>query len=289
MTSTPEEPDDSEAQLPDPGVACPHQAQAPAGASPAVPRADTADDGAAEDDVNTANDPPARWRWQWLLREVNRSTLASAIGAGAAIGTVAVITFEESNAGNIADGIVLFASAYLPVYLVLTIAAFAKAPDHALRAWAAREGRGSWQQRYVFGTAPGPGVGIGVGTIALVVAVLWLPQTINSGSALPGGARIVMALVVLASAWATVVVSFAVAYHADNLFEDKRGLSFPGQSDPAWMDYVYFALGVSATAGTTDTSVTSTAMRRTVAVHTVLAFVFNTVILAGVVGFLVSL
>lgn len=117
---------------------------------------------------------------------------------------------------------------------------------------------------------------------ALVVAVVWYPGHV--GSALSSAARGGTALVLVVVAWISVVVAFAVAFHADDLVEDGQALEFPGGQEPVWGDYVYFALSVMTTFGTTDVTVLSREMRRTVAANAVIAFVFNTITVASVVS-----
>ncbi|MEU3399560.1 DUF1345 domain-containing protein [Streptomyces filamentosus] len=168
-------------------------------------------------------------------------------------------------------------------YLVVTLTAFSTADPADIRAWAGRrEERGTVLQRYLLGSAPGPGVSLFVATAALLVAVVWRPG--HLGSQLPGGVRVAAALVLVATAWVCVLTAFAVSFHADNLVEDERALDFPGDDPPLWADYVYFALSVMTTFGTTDVDVTSREMRRTVAANAAIAFVFNTVTVASLVG-----
>ncbi len=116
---------------------------------------------------------------------------------------------------------------------------------------------------------------------ALVVSAVWRPGYL--GSAFPATVRVLMALG-LVVAWICVLVAFAVAFHADNLVEDEAALDFPGGETAAWADCVYFALSVMTTFGTTDVTVMSREMRRTVAANATIAFVFNTVIVAGMVA-----
>ena len=52
-------------------------------------------------------------------------------------------------------------------------------------------------------------------------------------------------------------------------------------------DYLYLAISCSATFGTTDTDIMTTAMRRTVSVHGIIAFFLNTVIIAVLLSLLV--
>ncbi|MFB7755758.1 DUF1345 domain-containing protein [Streptomyces sp. NPDC056121] len=172
--------------------------------------------------------------------------------------------------------------AYLASYLTVTLIAFASASPEQIRAWALRTVRGTVIQRYVLGTAPGPGVSIFIAVAALVVAVVWRPGHLCSALSL--GPRVIVALALVVDAWICVLASFAVAFHADNLVETEPGLDFPGNDTAAWADYVYFALSVMTTFGTTDVTVTSREMRRTVAANAVIAFVFNTVTVASLVA-----
>lgn len=184
------------------------------------------------------------------------------------------------------DAGVLVMLAYLVCYLAVTLAAFMTAAPAEIHDWARRENRGTPLQRYVFGTAPGPGVSIFVSAAALAVAMVWLPG--RGGGSLPDGVRVSVAVALVAVAWVCVLVSFAVAFQADNLVEGERALEFPGDDAAEWADYVYFAVSVMVTFGTTDVNVTSREMRRTVAANAVMAFVFNTVTLATVVSTLTS-
>jgi uncharacterized membrane protein len=57
-------------------------------------------------------------------------------------------------------------------------------------------------------------------------------------------------------------------------------LDFPGERDPDYVDFLYFAYTIGCTSQTSDVAVTTRAMRGLVLVHSILAFVFNTSILA---------
>mgnify|MGYP000055871204 CR=1 FL=1 len=181
-----------------------------------------------------------------------------------------------------ADGGVMVLLAYLVSYLVITLKVFSQAPDAEAREWAARDARGTIWQRYILGTAPGPGVSLFIATAALAVAVVWMPG--HGGTSLPAGARVGIAVALVIVAWVCVMISFAVAFHADDLVEDGKALDFPGSRGTKWADYIYFAMSVMTTFGTTDVNVTSPEMRRTVTGNAVIAFIFNTVTVAAVVS-----
>lgn len=212
------------------------------------------------------------------LSERRRSLTATL----AAVATLAVMLLVPvADALSPLDHLVVLLLGYLLVYLVVTLVSFGSALDAAIRRWATREDRGTVLQRYVLGTAPGPGVSIIISIFALVTAVVWMPGT---GTDISSGPRVVLSIAVVAVAWACVVVAFAVCFRADNLVEDEKALDFPGRTGPGWSDHIYFGLSVMTTFGATDVSVTSPEMRKTVTVNAVIAFLFNTVIVAAVVS-----
>jgi len=215
------------------------------------------------------------------LSERRRAAVSTLAAVGAALVLTLVLELTEGVVSG-ADVGVLVLFVYLATYLTATLIAFSTASPARVRAWAHRSGRGTPLQRYVLGTAPGPGASIFVAAAALLVAVVWRPG--HLGSDFPAPLRVTVALALVVEAWVCVLVSFAVTFHADNLVEDERALEFPGEVSGTWSDYVYFAVSVMTTFGTTDVNVTSPLMRRTVSFNAVIAFVFNTVTVASLVG-----
>jgi uncharacterized membrane protein len=67
------------------------------------------------------------------------------------------------------------------------------------------------------------------------------------------------------------------------------GLDFPGREQPDALSFLYFSFVVAMTAQVSDVTVTSNRMRRLVLLHGILAFFFNTVILAIAVNVVVAL
>ncbi|MET0325629.1 MAG: DUF1345 domain-containing protein [Ilumatobacteraceae bacterium] len=90
---------------------------------------------------------------------------------------------------------------------------------------------------------------------------------------------------ILLSCWGLSVTSYALHYAQHDL--DHPGLEFPGERTHAFDDYVYFALGVATTFGTTDVTVTTPRMRHIVNLNVVLAFVYNSVVVALLVSILI--
>lgn len=98
-------------------------------------------------------------------------------------------------------------------------------------------------------------------------------------------------------AWFFVSVVFALHYaHAyycgadttgDGLPDgDAGGLAFPGTPQPHFSDFCYFSLTAGMTFQASDVSVTSTALRKVVAIQTVLAFFYNIGVLALTINML---
>jgi len=109
-----------------------------------------------------------------------------------------------------------------------------------------------------------------------------------------GGHLIVHLLLTLAtviSSWTLLqtVFSFryAHAFYGDSDEPGARhagGLIFPGNRPPDYFDFAYFSFVVGMTCQVSDVQITSRRMRRLTLIHSVLAFGFNTIILALVIN-----
>jgi uncharacterized membrane protein len=104
---------------------------------------------------------------------------------------------------------------------------------------------------------------------------------------LQGTARFAhMALVVLTvvTSWTFTQVMFATHYAHDYYAAEARGnaggLEFPGAHAPDYGDFLYFSCVIGTSGQTADVSFVSRAMRRVGLLHCVLAFFFNTMLLA---------
>jgi len=97
-------------------------------------------------------------------------------------------------------------------------------------------------------------------------------------------AHIALTVLTILSSWAFTQVMFALHYAHDYYMEKSRGntggLQFPDESIPDYSDFLYFSCVIGTSGQTADVSFTSRSMRRTGLVHCVLAFFFNTTLLA---------
>jgi len=97
-------------------------------------------------------------------------------------------------------------------------------------------------------------------------------------------AHIALAVLTILSSWAFTQVMFALHYAHDFYIAKEHGntggLEFPNVTAPDYSDFLYFACVIGTSGQTADVSFTSRAMRRTGLVHCVLAFFFNTTLVA---------
>ncbi len=102
--------------------------------------------------------------------------------------------------------------------------------------------------------------------------------------------HLVLAAATVTSAWAFIHVMFALHY-ASECFSERElksspaakshsGLRFPGDETPDYFDFFYFSFVIGVACATADVNITSRTIRRTATLHCILAFFFNSAVLA---------
>jgi uncharacterized membrane protein len=102
------------------------------------------------------------------------------------------------------------------------------------------------------------------------------------------GIHLLLTLSTVISSWALLQtvysLRYAHAFYGDSddpgVPKHAGGLIFPGDRPPNYFDFAYFSFVVGMTCQVSDVQITSRLMRRITLVHSVLAFGFNTIILA---------
>jgi len=111
----------------------------------------------------------------------------------------------------------------------------------------------------------------------------------------PSATSALFSLGVIALSWLFVHVIFTLHYaHEfyapnDGGKGDRQGLIFPGQAEADYWDFLHFALIIGVANQTADIQISSQKLRRLATLHSLVAFLFNTVILALAVNMAVSL
>lgn len=98
-----------------------------------------------------------------------------------------------------------------------------------------------------------------------------------------------LAVLVVAASWQLIVTVYAVHYAREQA--TLGGLEFRGtdaDGDPQFSDFVYLAVQVGTAYASSGVEIRDRGMRRVVTAHCVIAFVFNTVIIALLVSLLLS-
>jgi uncharacterized membrane protein len=118
-------------------------------------------------------------------------------------------------------------------------------------------------------------------TVSLVAIAAELTGIRSDGSDEQAFRLIVAAATILCS-WFFVHTMYAIHY-AHEYYGDRgerRGIAFPHEEEPDYWDFFYFSFNLGAAAQTSDVVILSKRMRRLALAHTILAFLFNTTILA---------
>jgi uncharacterized membrane protein len=97
-------------------------------------------------------------------------------------------------------------------------------------------------------------------------------------------AHIALAGLTVVSSWAFIQVMFALHYahdyYAAACHGKKAGIQFPDDEPPDYGDFFYFSAVIGTSGQTADVSFVSKPMRRIGSVHCILAYLFNTTVLA---------
>jgi uncharacterized membrane protein len=106
-----------------------------------------------------------------------------------------------------------------------------------------------------------------------------------------GGHGLLLTLISLFSivvSWVLVHTIYALRYAHFYFSKDEGDINFNGDK-PAYSDFLYVAFSVGMTFGITDTAVSGTSFRKTVLRHTLLSYIFGTVIVATIINLIASL
>lgn len=135
--------------------------------------------------------------------------------------------------------------------------------------------------------------------LALFAAVASIAVVVTEGATASGGANAgvhaAVALATVALSWTFVHVLFAFHYAhrfyapAEGKKGDRGGLVFPGDEDPDYADFLHFSIIIGVASQTADIQISDKGLRRLSTLHSLTAFVFNTVVVALTVNLAVSL
>lgn len=206
----------------------------------------------------------------FLYRQIKaHARLLIAIGVG-----LLVWVLVPAGAGTVTRILIGWnAGSWLFLLLALQMMHGATADDIRRRAGIEEEGRGA-----ILGL-------VVAASIATFIAIGSELSRAKAGTGMAQALHIALALATIFGSW--LFMNFAFAIHYAHEFETskkasraKTVLEFPGGEKPDYWDFLYFAFVIGTTFQTSDVDIHSRQFRRTVLVHGLIAFLFNTAVIA---------
>jgi uncharacterized membrane protein len=194
--------------------------------------------------------------------------------AGAACGLLGALLLD----GRVAPmtGALLAWDLGVTVFLGLAGLLFATGSTAAMPLRAEREEEGEWT---IFGLTV-------AAAVFSLVAVLGVFAGTKGLTPLSRDLHIALVVATLLLSWLMMQTTFALRYAHEFYARDLAppafdgGLEFPGEPQPDYLDFLYFSLVLGMTFQVSDVQITARKLRRLAALHGLLSFLFNTIILA---------
>jgi uncharacterized membrane protein len=140
---------------------------------------------------------------------------------------------------------------------------------------------------------------LGIILMAICASFVAIAQLISHGKqpSVDSSEKILLAFIAIFTiviSWTVTQVAFTLHYAHEYYrpgenSDAEGGLDFPHSDTPDYWDFLYFATSIGATSQTSDTAIKSHNLRRLVTLHAVIAFFFNTAVLALTVNIAASL
>ncbi|MDG3004438.1 DUF1345 domain-containing protein [Paludisphaera mucosa] len=132
---------------------------------------------------------------------------------------------------------------------------------------------------------------LGLTTVTALVSLGGIMFELATAKSLEGRdswRHVALAAMTVVLSWTFLHTMFAVHYAHEYYSPEgdgaSEGLEFPGDDDPDYWDFMYYAFVIGTACATADVNVASRLMRRLTALHCIIAFFFNTTILALMVN-----
>ena len=132
-----------------------------------------------------------------------------------------------------------------------------------------------------------------IAAIASLVAIAFELAVVKDLHGWQRGAHVALAGLTVMSSWSFIQLMFTLHYAHDYYLAachgNKPGLAFPDDDDPDYGDFFYFSAVIGTSGQTADVSFVTKPMRRIGSLHCILAYLFNTTVLALLINIGASL
>lgn len=213
---------------------------------------------------------------------VARPNLMLAAGAGVAIGVGASLFGPPM---RVSSGLIAGWDTFCALYLGLTWLALTRKGPEDIRARAAAEDQGQAVILLLI-----------VAACAASIAAVAVELSLAHGrQGLIKGLYVGAGVMTLAASWFLMQVVYALhyahAYYAadPDTGRDIGGLDFPGGEPPDYWDFLHFSIVIGVAAQTADIAFTDRRLRRLGTGHSLIAFTFNTLIVALAINLVAGL
>jgi uncharacterized membrane protein len=169
------------------------------------------------------------------------------------------------------------------VYLVLTYLMMWRADIESIRKRAAEQDEGAFAVLLLSIVA----------TFASLIAIAFALGDAKQAQHGDSTTQVLLTVATILLSWAFVHTIFS--FHYAHEFYGERGdgkiggLNFPDDKKPDYRDFLYFSLVIGMTSQVSDVTISSKVIRRVAAIHGVLSFFFNLVVLALTVNMVSNL
>jgi uncharacterized membrane protein len=225
----------------------------------------------------------ARGHWRMGIGMFTaRPKLAAALGAGVAVSAACFLLVRALSGWS---SFIAGWDTFCVVYLGLAFHALAGKGPAEIRQQAAREDQGQ-------------AVILVLILAACATSVVAAGVNLSIARDVHGEAKwlhIAAAVVTVTASWLVMQVIFAVHYAHEyyaadpETRKDAGGLAFPGGEPPDYWDFLHFSMVIGVAAQTADIAFTQKGLRRVGTVHSLIAFAFNTLIVALTINLVASL
>lgn len=231
--------------------------------------------------IPPAPTPLARWRLGPRIF-ATRPKLMIALATGVAVAVACFLLAPDLRASS--SGIFGW-DAFCGLYLVLMLRAFAGRKPDEIRARAAKEDQG---QAIILALI--------VAACAASIAAVAIDLAMAHGEyGLAKALDITVAFATVTASWLMMQMVFALHYAHEyyardpKTKKDRGGLAFPGGDEPDYWDFVHFTIVIGVAAQTADIAFTDRRLRRLGTLHSLIAFAFNTLIVALTINLVAGL
>lgn len=220
------------------------------------------------------------WQRFRVLRQIRaRPRLILATAVAIAVG----LLLPPAVAGHLVTRCLVAWNAGADLYVLLAAIMMIRSSDHHMRRRAQLQDDGQLAILVLASLA----------AVASLAAIAGELAVVKDTHGFLRSAHVALAGVTVLSSWAFIQVMFALhyahQYYGAVCHGRAGGLQFPGTEDPDYGDFFYFAAIIGTSGQTADVAFASKPMRRIGSLHCILAYLFNTTVLALLINIAASL